>query len=531
MRKLALYLLGAVVGFTFVVWVVGVVVTLIRNIADALGHAISGSDGLALGLHIVEAILGLVVGGLVLLVLVIVGHRIFLMAMRLYRVVRLVIEGCRWAVLYVCSKGSVRLSVRQAVAIRLGWRRLARMLSLRVQDGTRLRSSWAIKDGRPARKEKEVPNYLVPSIRRLGVDEYGVLATIDTVPGVGQAKYTNVADDLANAWGMTRVAVRQERPGSVVIRAVREDPLTRPYQWVPDGKVPVDLRHWSPGRDEYADPIVLNLGDQAGMVVGGTPGRGKTSCINGLLSYYAPSPAVQFAVVDGKGPIADGDYQELLPRLAMTCGDNLNEAARFFEELADIRRARAESIRRVLGRKNFWGGEATPEWPLLIVIVDECHRFLADPKGRDKDAVGLIIKIRDAIEQLVKLGRSVGIFTVLATQRPTSDSLPTSVRDNAGLSLSFGVRTVDSAIAVLGDEIRAYPDASPVRLQGDGYKGVAVLACDGRAGFVRVRCPLVVDEDAARIATATAELVKDPRAQLRPHVAEVEAEPSEEAAA
>lgn len=381
------------------------------------------------------------------------------------------------------------------------------------------------------RKQKEVPAYLVPAIRHLRVDEYGVLATIDTVPGVGMEKYTKVADDLANAWGMTRVAVRQERPGSVAIRAVREDPLTRPYRWVPDGKAPADLRHWSPGRDEYAQPIVLNLGDQAGMIIGGTPGRGKTSCVNGLLSYYAPSPAVQFAVADGKGPIADGDYQELMPRLAMTCGDDLDEALTFFRELVAIRRVRAESIRRVLGRKNFWGGEATPGWPLLIVIVDECHRFLADPRGRDKDVLTKITELRDHVETLVKLGRSVGMFTVLATQRPTSDSLPTSVRDNAGLSVSFGVRTVDSAIAVLGDEIRAYPDASPVRLQGDGYKGVAVLACDGRAGFVRVRCPLVVDEDAARVAGATAELVKDPRAMLRPHVAEVEAEPSEEAAA
>jgi hypothetical protein len=43
-------------------------------------------------------------------------------------------------------------------------------------------------------------------------------------------------------------------------------------------------------------------------------------------------------------------------------------------------------------------------------------------------------------------------------------------------------------------------------------------ASDGRAGFVRGRCPMLVDEDAARIAAATAELVRDPRELLMPHV-------------
>ena len=65
-------------------------------------------------------------------------------------------------------------------------------------------------------------------------------------------------------------------------------------------------------------------------------------------------------------------------------------------------------------------------------------------------------------------------------------------------------------MAALGDDIREWPDASPVNLQDPAYVGVAVMSQHCRPGFIRIRTPYVADEDAARIAEETTHLVRPP---------------------
>jgi S-DNA-T family DNA segregation ATPase FtsK/SpoIIIE len=110
----------------------------------------------------------------------------------------------------------------------------------------------------------------------------------------------------------------------------------------------------------------------------------------------------------------------------------------------------------------------------------------------------------------VKKGRSVGMVTVLATQKSTGDAIPTAIRDVCPVALSFAQRTDEAAVAALGADIRQYPDANPVALQDPAYVGVASMAAQGRPGFVRVRTPYVSDERVARICTETATLTRDP---------------------
>ncbi len=65
-------------------------------------------------------------------------------------------------------------------------------------------------------------------------------------------------------------------------------------------------------------------------------------------------------------------------------------------------------------------------------------------------------------------------------------------------------------MAALGDDIRNWPDASPVTLQDPAYVGVAVMAMQGRPGFTRIRTPYVSDAHAARVAENTSHLTADP---------------------
>ena len=405
---------------------------------------------------------------------------------------------------FVVADGETRRSMWQARLIRWRWRRLARMLGLTVSDPTQTvmqvfvgeRGQWAS----PPR-----PRILIPRIR-VKADAYGVVVRVRTLPKVGRNEWVKASPHLANAWGCVRVAVTQEEPGRLVVRAVRRDPLTEPYAYVPTGQPPVDLERWEVGRDEYAQPATLRLGNVPGLSVAGLPGYGKTSLVNALIAHLAPSPAVQLAVVDGKG---GADYEDLTGRFFAWTGDDLRTANALFRRLYELRRQRAERIRSMLGVKNLWHIGPSERWPLVLLVIDEAHTFLADVKG-DKDLMVVTAENRRLVEDIVKKGRSVGICTLLATQKSTGDAIPTAIRDVCPVALSFAQRTDEAAVAALGADIRQYPEANPVALQDPAYVGVASMVVEGRPGFVRVRTPYVSDADVARICASTAGLTRDP---------------------
>ncbi|MBQ0827840.1 cell division protein FtsK [Streptomyces sp. RG38] len=403
-----------------------------------------------------------------------------------------------------------RISIRQAIRIRWGWKRLAQMCGLSVTDKmpTPL-ASLANTDGTPPK-----PRVLVPALK-VTPDAFGVMAWANCLPKVGLAEFQKAAPYLADAWRMTRVsALPGDRPGQVLLRGVRVDPLIVPTVHVPTGRPPEEYAKWDLGVDEFGMPVVVPLREVPGMAVSGLPGFGKTSCVNRLVCDWAPSLAVQFVFFDGKVSHAyEGDYADLVQRAFAFCGDDLEQANKLLKELVQLRRARSASIRSVLGVKNMWHVGPSADWPLIVIVIDEAHTYFRDHKGSDPATRKLAAFAADnarLTEDLVKKGRSVGFLTVLTTQKTTGDAIPTFIRDVCPVGLSFAQKTADAAVAALGDDIREWPDASPVNLQDPAYVGVAVMSQHGRPGFVRIRTPYVADEDAARIAEQTARLAQHP---------------------
>lgn len=415
-----------------------------------------------------------------------------------------------WVVRYLRANAMTRQSIRQAVRVRWTWKRLAQMLKLCATDKmpTTL-ASLANTDGKPVK-----PRILVPTLK-VTHDAYGVIARATCLPGVGLAEFQKAAPYLADAWRMARVsALPGDKPGQVMLRGVRVDPLITPTTHVPTGRPPEEYAKWELGVDEYGMPVVVPLKEVPGAAVGGLPGFGKTSCVNRLVCDWAPSPAIQFVFFDGKVSHAhEGDYADLVQRAFEFCGDDLEEANKKLKELVELRRARSASIRSVLGVKNMWHIGPSADWPLVVVIIDEAHTYFRDHKGSDpatKKLAAFAAENARLTEDLVKKGRSVGFLTFLTTQKTTGDAIPTFIRDVCPVGLSFAQKTADAAVAALGDDIREWPDASPVNLQDPAYVGVAVMSQHGRPGFVRIRTPYVADEDAAHVAEATAHLVRHP---------------------
>jgi len=170
-----------------------------------------------------------------------------------------------------------------------------------------------------------------------------------------------------------------------------------------------------------------------------------------------------------------------------------------------------------LGVTDAWHLGPSPSWPLVVVIIDEAHTFFHERKGTSAEVKAhnaVVAELSRLVEELVRKGRNVAVQVMLLTQRATGDAIPTRIRDNCQVAISFATRTVDGAVAALGEEIRQHPDASPVLLNDPAYVGVAVTSLPGRPGFHRVRTPQVDHHQVAAIIRATAGLRADPAGLL-----------------
>jgi DNA segregation ATPase FtsK/SpoIIIE, S-DNA-T family len=348
----------------------------------------------------------------------------------------------------------------------------------------------------------------------VAVDDQGVTATVAAIAGAGLADYQKAAGSLADTWGCVTVRAEQPAPGLIRLRGLYYDPLLAPARVDLPGTAPASLESWWLGWAEDGSPVMVRLTEVSGSVVGGLAGFGKTMLVAHLLGQLAPSPAVQFVLVDGKG---GPDYDRLTPRAWLSAKDDLQQVRDVFRQVHRLMVDRQASIAQVLGVTDAWHVGPSPSWPLILVVIDEAHTFFHERKGTSAEVKAhnaVVAELSRLVEELIRKGRNVAIQVLLLTQRATGDAIPTRIRDNCQVAISFATRTVDGAVAALGEEIRQHPDVSPVLLNDPAYVGVAVTSLPGRPGFHRVRTPQVDHHQVAAIVRATAGLRADPTVLL-----------------
>jgi DNA segregation ATPase FtsK/SpoIIIE, S-DNA-T family len=387
-------------------------------------------------------------------------------------------------------EAAVREHTRQARRLAAEWPLLAQTLGLGYRD------QWT-------RQHRFPPAEFV-------ADDQGVTATVAAIAGASLTDYQRAAGYLADTWGCVSVRATQEGPGRIRLRGLHRDPLLAPARVDLSGMAPDSLTSWWLGWAEDSSPVSVRLAEVSGTVVAGLAGFGKTMLVGHLLGQLAPSPAVQFVLIDGKG---GPDYDRLFPRAWLSAKDDLGEVRDVLRHVHRLMLDRQGSIASVLGVTDAWHVSPSPSWPLVVVVIDEAHTFFHERKGTSPEVKAhnaLVAELSRLVEELVRKGRNVAIQVMLLTQRATGDAIPTRIRDNCQVAISFATRTLDGAVAALGEEIRQHPDASPVLLNDPAYVGVAVTSLPGRPGFCRVRTPQVDHRHIAAVIRATAGLRADP---------------------
>ena len=277
---------------------------------------------------------------------------------------------------------------------------------------------------------------------------------------------------IGSALGRGQVAVDLDEhdAGRAVVRVTEgADPLTGPPRPRPATAVATVADGAPFALDENGRPVVLPLVEASGLI-GGRPGAGKSVGLSLIAAAAVEAPDAVLWAVDLKGGVELGPWLPATTRAATTN----TAAADLFAALDAVMTERLERLALDGARKVV----PTADEPLIVLLVDELAELEKDQLAQ--------------LRRLVSLGRAPGISVWAATQRPSADLIPTSLRGLFRFAFSFPIKRRRDSDVILGDGWAADGvDASTLKAPGQCW---AILD----DGAVRCRSWLMTDADIGR---------------------------------
>lgn len=321
------------------------------------------------------------------------------------------------------------------------------------------------------------------AVRLIDTPDEARLYVDKPIVGVPSSKLIEVCRSYKDRLDAKRVRVDERGKGVLEVVFLRRDPLD-------EGQVINEPAAFDPETmkvtcavDAVGREVGVSFHEVSGMVVGGIPGSGKTAGLTSFLLPLALSDDVELTIIDGKGADDWTAYKPLATRF-VAGDDGLEDLEAIRDVLADFHGdmlERMQTNRERLGQSNYWNVDLATrrdaDAPFKLLIVDECQGLFETAGRTSKEAKAVMSEILRYTSSIVKRGRSAGVCAVFITQKPTSEALPTAIRDNAALRLAFRVATPESERAVLGltpDDIDT-PRATTIP---SSRKGGAVMARD-----------------------------------------------------
>ncbi len=325
----------------------------------------------------------------------------------------------------------------------------------------------------------------------------GSCSTSGSRPGLTAVDLEDRAEALAVCLEVRDVRVRRDPDNAArsTVAVVRRDPLAamgalawplaeveRCSLWEP---IPVAV-------DEDGQPVTVRLPER-NVIFGGEPGAGKSVAQSLPVAAAALDPDVELYLFDG-------NQVEFAPWAACatrTVGPDMGQAVAVLGELATEMDARY-AVLLGEGRRKIAPGDGLR---LIVVAVNELAFYTAtgDRKQRTEFA--------DRLRDLVARGRAAGIIVLAATQRPSSDVVPTSLRDLFGFRWALRCSTPDASDTILGRGWATNGVTAtdvPAEARGVGY----LLA----EGGTPVRCKsYYLDDDTIHAIAARAALLRGRR--------------------
>jgi len=248
-------------------------------------------------------------------------------------------------------------------------------------------------------------------------------------------------------------------------------------------------------QDEIGQPVYLDFADQVGIILAGEPGAGKSVALANIVAHGALS------YLDCRLTLIDGAVVEL--GIWRSCADefigpDINHAISVIEKQ---QQAISDCCEMLLdtGRRKIVKGDGEP---VNLTVIDELAYYCATVGTKaERD------KFNTTLRDCSARGRKCGYRYIVATQRPSTDIVPSSLRELFGYRWAFRCATDDSSDVVLGRGTAksGYTAASIA----DDARGVGLLRAEGKRVPRRVKAAYLDDLDIRRLAAHAALLRAD----------------------
>jgi DNA segregation ATPase FtsK/SpoIIIE, S-DNA-T family len=190
------------------------------------------------------------------------------------------------------------------------------------------------------------------------------------------------------------------------------------------------------GIDEFGVPVYLDV-VYHNVLVAGEPGGGKSGLLNNVCATGALSDNTRLVLLDAK-LVELGPWMDIADEFV---GPDLDRALSVLRRLLTVARNRYAWLLAHRRRKL----SAQDGMSVILVIIDELAMYSAVLGNKQQQEEFAML-----LRGLVSLGRACGIPVVAATQRPSFDIIPTSLRDLFGYRAAFRCTTLNSSNIILG---------------------------------------------------------------------------------
>lgn len=310
-----------------------------------------------------------------------------------------------------------------------------------------------------------------------------VLRVLDPLYDITSEDVMNRLNENLDKYGVKRIIQADDDEAWLKILLFTTDPLEEDQTIYEPLPLDEEAMKVACAVDSVGETQSVSFKNVSGMTVAGVPGSGKTAGLTSFLLPVALSPDVELNIIDGKG---GHDWAAYKPICGYYSNDDENlEALRdYLLTAVEDMRERVQTNPEKLGVANFWSASLERRRAAglkhKIIVIDECQNFFEKRTNKEENA--LVQEIVRLSTSLVKKGRSAGITLIATTQKPTSESLPTGLRDNCSLKICFRVTTKESQKAALGD---VDLDDSNNALSINKAGGAVLLSENGNASRVR----------------------------------------------
>lgn len=181
------------------------------------------------------------------------------------------------------------------------------------------------------------------------------------------------------------------------------------------------------------------------MIVGQT-GCGKSNLLNVVINHiYNNFKGARLYLTDLKGGIEFSTYENTANVIAYS--DSLSTAQSVIDQVEEEYKSRLEIMKEAGYRdySKFINDKPNSSMKRAFFIIDEFGGLLRLNKKDDFDAIETLIDLSKRI-------RAVGMHLLLATQRPTTDNIPSDLKANIGCVVGMKTRDKHNSNLIIGHD-------------------------------------------------------------------------------